>query len=317
MHSVTPLKTQALLEYLQQLQRQGETHVHLDDSSRLILREFYKRAKRAPQPADSPIKTASNKQQKLIPQPPVQQETQAQITPAQVSPAPDLTTSETAPFVNLKLTPLNSADSPELQLQDLGLQAKQWAESNMLTTLRNKAVLGEGNPSAKLVFVGDSPGYHEEKTGTPFNGPAGQKLNAILKAMGLTREDVYLTYIVKLRPSQPQQTTNTRKPTQQEVSAFQPFFAKEMEIIQPSLIIALGAEAGSGLLGIEQPLHTLRESPHQYQNTPLIVTFPLLHLLHKEATTEKRQLWEDMLTAMELIQLPISEKQRNYFLKSK
>lgn len=316
--------TKDLLEYLQQLQRQGETHVHLDDTSKSILRVFYKRAKllakgTPPETRSSPVlmdKTvAQSPHQEPIPSEEIREVEHTLPSKPREQPSSRPQTPSSPPTPQLKLKPLNPADSPELQLQSLAQQSQQWGESGLIPSLRNKAIFSSGNPRAHLAFVGDAPGYHEEKTSTPFNGPAGQKLDAILKAMGLNREEVYLSYLVKLRPNQAQQTTNTRKPEQHEIQTFLPIFEAEIQIVQPTVIIALGEEAGSNLLNGTHSLQELRSKTHDYRGIPLITTYPLLHLLHNEATTEKRSLWEDMLTAMELLNLPISEKQRGYFLK--
>ena len=326
-----PDQTQVLIQYLEQLQRHGQTHINLDDPARLILREFYKRAKRqqqAPQQAPSRHATPPREAQPYQGQPkqptqsvPTQNAEYKQPAPLEASPpSSPQSLQPQEPTRPTKLIPLQPTDTnhpAKSRLDSLNEQIQTWSQSGSIASLKNTCVLGAGNPQADLVFLGEAPGYHEEKASTPFCGPAGQKLDAILKTMGLAREQVYLSYLVKQRPSQPQQTTNTRKPTPAEASLYLPALEEEMNIVRPRAIIALGVNVASALTSQQGTLQELRASPHTWKGIPLTITYPLLHFLHKEATSEKRLFWEDMLQIMELLKLPISEKQRGYFLKQK
>lgn len=176
-------------------------------------------------------------------------------------------------------------------------------------------VFAVGNPDAKLMLVGEAPGFQEEKEREPFVGPAGQKLNDILKAMGIAREEVYISNIVKFRPATPRQTTNNRKPTPEEMASCMPFVRQEIEIIQPQCIVALGGTAAEGLLGISGAVGAMRGSWHEFDGIPVRVTYHPSYLLQSGANNSiKRQVWEDMLTVMEKLAMPISEKQRGFFL---
>ena len=176
-------------------------------------------------------------------------------------------------------------------------------------------VFSTGNPEAELMLVGEGPGYQEERQKMPFVGPAGQKLDAILKAMGLQRPDVYLTNVCKFRPMMRNQTTGNRKPTPAEMASTLPFLRQEIDIVRPAVIIALGATAAQGLLDSTDSVTSLRGQWHQFQGIALRVTYHPSYLLHRqEGLAEKRKVWEDMLAVMERLPLPISEKQRNYFL---
>lgn len=323
----SPDQTEVLIQYLEQLQRHGQTHINLDDPARLILREFYKRARRqqqAPQPAPSRHATPPREAQPQQSQP---QHTAAanteheQLPPSKaILPASPqgVQPQESAKLTKLiPLQPTDTSQTAQSRLDTLNQQVQTWSQSGSISSLKDTCVLGAGNPDADLVFLGEAPGYHEEKASTPFCGPAGQKLDAILKTMGLTRDQVYLSYLVKQRPSQPQQTTNTRKPTPEEARLYLPVLEEEMKIIRPRAIIALGVTTASTLTSQQGTLQELRSTPHSWEGTPLTITFPLLHFLHKEVTSEKRLFWEDMLQIMELLKLPISEKQRSYFLEKK
>lgn len=201
------------------------------------------------------------------------------------------------------------------RLASLRAQAEQWPAARSLGTLRETMVFATGNPEARVVLVGEAPGYQEEKEREPFVGPAGQKLNDILKAMGISRGEVYISNIVKFRPATPKQTTNNRKPSPEEMEACLPFVRAEIGIIKPECIVALGGTAAEGLLGLSGPVAGMRGKWHEFEGIPVRVTYHPSYLLQSGATgNAKRLLWEDMLAVMEKLGIPISEKQRGYFL---
>lgn len=134
-------------------------------------------------------------------------------------------------------------------------------------------------------------------------------------AMGLPRTEVYISNIVKFRPATPRQTTNNRKPTPEEMAACLPFVRTEIAIVKPQCIIALGGTAAEGLLGLEGTVTSMRGPWHDFEGTPVRVTYHPSYLLQSGGSTPvKRQVWEDMLAVMEKLGLPISEKQRGFFL---
>ncbi|MBC7980529.1 MAG: uracil-DNA glycosylase [Armatimonadetes bacterium] len=201
------------------------------------------------------------------------------------------------------------------RLENLRKQAEGWQAAIQLGTLREKMVFATGNPDAELMLVGEAPGYNEEKEGEPFVGPAGQKLNDILRAMGVRREDVYISNLVKFRPAMPRQTTNNRKPTPEEMAACLPLVMAEISIVQPKCIIAMGGTAAEGLMGLEGTVGSMREKWHDLKGIPTRVTYHPSYLLQSGASNQvKRFLWEDMLAVMERLQMPVSEKQRAFFL---
>lgn len=192
-------------------------------------------------------------------------------------------------------------------------------EARALGTLRETMVFAVGNPEARLMLIGEAPGYQEERQREPFVGPAGEKLTQILKAMGLPRESVYISNICKFRPAIEEggdQGTKNRKPTELEMRVCLPFVKAEIEIVQPVCIVALGATAAEGM-GLSGAVGKLRGQVHQVNGTPMIVTYHPSYILREEkeggGMQVKRQVWEDMLSAMEILGLPISEKQRGYF----
>jgi DNA polymerase len=192
-------------------------------------------------------------------------------------------------------------------------------EARALGTLRETMVFAVGNPEARLMLIGEAPGYQEERQREPFVGPAGEKLTQILKAMGLPRESVYISNICKFRPAIEgggDQGTKNRKPTELEMRVCLPFVKAEIEIVRPVCIVALGATAAEGM-GLSGAVGKLRGQVHEVNGTPMIVTYHPSYILREEkeggGMQVKRQVWEDMLSAMEILGLPISEKQRGYF----
>ncbi|MFM2198481.1 MAG: hypothetical protein RLZZ505_1913 [Verrucomicrobiota bacterium] len=265
----------SLIDFLQAEQARGRSHIFLDDSARDGLRELYIRMRRPPAATAAPVEPAA----------PVTQDA------------------------------VVSGSGKAEQLAGLRKQAERWAPAMALGTLREKMVFATGNPDAAIMLVGEAPGYNEEKEGEPFVGPAGQKLNDILKAMGLKREDVYISNLVKFRPSLPKQTTNNRKPTPEEMAACLPLVMAEISVVQPKLIIALGGTAAEGLLGLEGTVGSMRGKWHEVSGIPARVTYHPSYLLQSGGSNDvKRALWEDMLAAMERLGMPISDKQRGYFL---
>ena len=185
-----------------------------------------------------------------------------------------------------------------------------------LASSRKNVVFGVGNPDAQLMFVGEAPGADEDEQGEPFVGKAGQLLTRIIQATGLSRSDVYIANILKCRPDTPGQAAGNRKPTAEEMATCIPYLHEQIDLIRPRVLIALGATAVEGLLGKTIGITKLRGNWQTYRGTPLMPTYHPAFLLRNQAMSEKRKVWEDMLQVMEKLEMPISEKQRNYFLKA-
>ena len=184
-----------------------------------------------------------------------------------------------------------------------------------LASSRKNVVFGVGSIDAQLMFVGEAPGADEDEQGEPFVGKAGQLLTKIIQATGLSRADVYIANILKCRPDTPGQSAGNRKPTPDEMATCIPYLHEQIDLIQPKVIVALGATAVEGLLGKSLGITKLRGTWKTYRGTPLMPTYHPAYLLRNQAMSEKRRVWEDMLAVMEKLGMPISEKQRNYFLK--
>src|SRR3982074_2806158 len=183
-----------------------------------------------------------------------------------------------------------------------------------LVRSRTQTVFGVGNPDADLMFVGEAPGADEDAQGEPFVGRAGQLLTRIIETMGFSRQNVYIANVLKCRPDLPRGSTGNRAPTPAEMQTCLPYLREQIEIIQPKVLVALGAVAVEGLLGTRGTMRELRGRWHSYSGVPLMITYHPAYLLRNQSPSEKRKVWEDMLLVLERLDRPISEKQRNYFL---
>ena len=159
---------------------------------------------------------------------------------------------------------------------------------------RTNLVFGVGNPNARLMFVGEGPGRDEDLQGEPFVGRAGQLLTDIItKGMGLRREDVYIANVVKCRPPE------NRNPEPDEVAACEPFLKKQIELIHPEVIVALGKFAVQTLLQSKMPITKLRGQWHSYQGIKLMPTFHPAYLLRNPG--DKRLVWDDIKKVIEAL----------------
>ena len=183
-----------------------------------------------------------------------------------------------------------------------------------LVRSRKQVVFGVGNPNADLMFVGEAPGADEDEQGEPFVGRAGQLLTKIIEAMGVTRNDIYIGNVLKCRPDMPAGVSGNRKPKFEEMQTCLPWLQKQIAIIKPKVLVALGATAVEGLLGETSPMRDLRGKCLDFHGTPVIVTYHPAYLLRNQTLAEKRKVWEDMMLAMEKVGWPISQKQRGFFL---
>lgn len=183
-----------------------------------------------------------------------------------------------------------------------------------LAKSRTQTVFGVGSPEAEIMFIGEAPGADEDRQGEPFVGRAGQLLTKIIETMGFQRSEVYIANVLKSRPDMPPGAPGNRPPTPVEMKNCLPFLIEQINIVQPKVLVALGATAVEGLLGTRGTMRELRGKWHSFNDTPLMITYHPSYLLRNQTPAEKRKVWEDMLLVMERIGRPISEKQRNYFL---
>jgi DNA polymerase len=151
---------------------------------------------------------------------------------------------------------------------------------------RTHVVFGIGNPQAELMFVGEAPGRDEDLQGEPFVGRAGQLLTRIIEAIGMKRQDVYIANVIKCRPP------NNRNPEADEISRCEPYLIRQIALVKPRLIVALGTFAAQTLLKTKLPISQLRGRFHTYQGVRVMPTFHPAFLLRNP--DRKRAVWEDM-----------------------
>ena len=160
---------------------------------------------------------------------------------------------------------------------------------------RKTIVFGEGDPNAELMFVGEGPGADEDEQGRPFVGRAGQLLNKMIEAMGLKREQVYIANVVKCRPP------GNRTPEREEIETCSPFLLRQIAVIQPKAIVALGAVSARCLLGLNEPMARLRGRWFDFRGTRLAVTYHPAFLLRDPR--QKKETWKDLQMVMEYLGL--------------
>lgn len=161
-----------------------------------------------------------------------------------------------------------------------------------LATTRTQTVFGSGSREASWVVVGEAPGEQEDLQGVPFVGRAGQLLTEMLRAVGQAREDVFICNVLKCRPPQ------NRDPSAEESSKCQPFLKKQLALLNPRVIVAVGRIAAQTVLETQAPLSNLRSKTHDYAGVPLIVTYHPAYLLR--SPREKAKAWQDLLLARQI-----------------
>ena len=184
-----------------------------------------------------------------------------------------------------------SGDSLEAIQSDLGPDCRR---CKLCTMGRSQVVFGVGNAKARLMFVGEAPGEEEDKRGEPFVGRAGQLLTKIIEAIGLTREQVYIANVIKCRPP------SNRNPEGDEVAACEPYLFRQIDVIQPRVIVPLGKFAAQSLLKTMDPITRLRGRQFDYRGAALIPTFHPAYLLRNPSA--KREVWEDMKKVRAILQ---------------
>ena len=158
---------------------------------------------------------------------------------------------------------------------------------------RTQTVFGVGDPAARWMLIGEAPGMEEDRRGEPFVGRAGKLLDEMLRAVGLGRERVYIANTVKCRPP------GNRNPAAEEALACRAFLDRQIELVSPSIIVAVGKVAAQNLLGTDAPVGRLRGRRHQYGRIPLVVTYHPAYLLR--SPSQKRLVWDDLCLARDLV----------------
>jgi len=175
-------------------------------------------------------------------------------------------------------------------LEDIRNELGDCTRCKLCNQGRKTIVFGEGNPNSDVLFAGEGPGYHEDRMGRPFVGPAGELLDKMIAAMGLQREDTYICNVVKCRPPK------NRDPEPDEVDACHPFLKAQIESVKPKVIVALGRFAAQTLLDTSEGIGRLRGRFHPCFGVKLMPTFHPAYLLRNPGG--KRQVWEDLQKVM-------------------
>ncbi len=311
-----PTLRDIVLGFLRNLQERGVSRVSIEDDCRPILREWMLAARRGRTAAPAPTAPPPTPQQVPASTPAANDASElrrALNTPVPSNPPPSSAPAQDdIPFFR------PGGNSPAECWQNLRRMLPTWQPLRELGSLRTTAVFGAGNTAADIMFVGDAPNYQDEVSGTPFSGEAGGKLDGMLKAMGLTRQEVYITHLVKFRPAIPRQTTNNRPPNEKEIAFSSSVVEVEARLVQPKVIVALGVIAARGLLKQgDLPLAAYQQMNGNFCDIPVVVTHHPSYLLRTGNLAERRRLWEEMLRVMQMAGLPISDKQRGYFLPKK
>ncbi len=178
--------------------------------------------------------------------------------------------------------PLIGHESLEAVREDIG----ECTRCKLHRLGRSTIVFGVGHPSADLMFVGEAPGHDEDVQGIPFVGRAGQKLTQMIEAIGLTREAVYIANVIKCRPP------GNRNPEPDEVATCEPFLFRQVDVIKPKVIVALGTFAARSLLKTDDPISRLRGRVYIYRGAKLIPTFHPAYLLRNPSC--RRDVWNDL-----------------------
>lgn len=205
-----------------------------------------------------------------------------------------------APAVPVNTPKISDAEANPVRdamiaLRDQALACNLCSE---LSSTRKKVVFGSGNIRARLVFVGEAPGADEDEQGLPFVGRAGQLLTKMIEAMGLTRKDVFICNVLKCRPPE------NRPPKPDEKVNCKPFLLRQLELIKPEVICALGTHAAQSLLQTEETISALRGKTHTYAGVKLICTFHPAYLLRNPSA--KKDAWGDLQKVMGLLAAPKS-----------
>ena len=175
-----------------------------------------------------------------------------------------------------------------------------------LSRTRTQTVFGQGSPNARLVFVGEAPGFDEDRQGLAFVGRAGQLLTRMITAMGLTREEVFICNVLKCRPP------NNRDPSAEEILACSPYLREQLSIIEPEVLVALGSPAAKTLLSTTESIGRLRGRFHEYYPSgtigsgpaiPVMPTYHPAYLLRNP--NDKAKTWADLQMVMDLLGLPL------------
>ena len=223
----------------------------------------------------------------------------------EVSPQPGTTVEETIPPMPELVSAAPSFRdegemTPEQSLRAIREDIGDCTRCALHKQGRKQIVFGVGNPRADIMFVGEAPGADEDIQGEPFVGRAGQLLNNMISAMGIGRDDVYIANIIKCRPP------GNRTPEREECETCSPFLMRQIEVVKPKIIVALGAVAAKTLLGVNDAMINLRGHVYDFKNTKLAVTYHPAYLLRDPR--QKKEAWKDLQMVMKHLGMPMPKQ---------
>jgi DNA polymerase len=292
----------AVYDELVRRQQDGEKAVYLSEEVIQLMREASAKASADKATAVKPAPAAET----------------ADKAPAAPQPAAKKKPRATKPVIDVPKAPEVVLTGGDKAARMKALREQVLADEWCLSQVKpgKQVVFGVGSAEARIFFCGEAPGADEEVQGEPFVGPAGQLLTKIIKAMGLSRKDVYIANIMNYRPPMPTPVGN-RAPELNEMAYCLPFLKAQLEIVQPDVIVALGNTAMEGLMGHDpkRRITKIRGQWMEFDGVPLIPTFHPSYLLRNQSMSTKRLVWEDMLSVMERLSMPVSEKQLHFFRK--
>jgi uracil-DNA glycosylase len=308
---------QTLTDELRRLKQTGVKTVSVSDESIAALRQVI--ADAAPS-APGPMRETRSEPVTMAAKPVSPPASEPARSPPPVRSAPVAAASSSAPIP--ATAPVVSLPSADKAARWAALKEIVLKDATCCAHVRpgKKVVLGVGSLDARIMFVGEAPGAEEEVQGEPFVGPAGQLLTKMIQAMGLQRGDVYIGNIMNWRPEIATVAGATqvgnRPPNEEEMRYCLPYLRAQIEVVNPELLVALGSTAAQGLLGFGsfKALGDIRGKWHEFAGKPLMVTYHPSYILRNQSNRSKRMIWEDLLKVMDRAKLPVSEKQRGYFL---
>jgi DNA polymerase len=328
---------QALTDELRRLKAAGVTSVAVSEAGLASLRGAAAARKVAARPArPDPLPSAAG-MASIPADVPAANRAPVSAIPARASPAPEAAAAR-VPSLRKGAGRSSAAPTPAANLfppppvvsLPAGDRAARWqalldsvlADPVCAAHLRpgKRLVMGIGDLQARIFFVGEAPGAEEEIEGEPFVGPAGQLLTKMITGMGLTRSQVYIANVMNWRPELPVGPdgvqSGNRPPTEAEMAYCLPYLRAQIEIVDPAILVALGVSAAQGLLGFKsfRALGEVRGQWREFAGKPLMLTYHPSYILRNPTNRFKRLIWEDLLKVMERAELPVSDKQRGFFL---
>jgi len=196
-------------------------------------------------------------------------------------------------------------DEKVRQLNELDANQVSGCTKCRLCEQRTHTVFGEGDPDAKIMFIGEGPGENEDLQGRPFVGRAGQKLDEMIVAMGLRREQVYIANIVKCRPP------GNREPAPDEVATCTPYLERQIETIRPKVIVTLGRPAAMHMLQIKVSISRIRGQWQQWRGIKLMPTFHPAYILRNYTPETRAAVWEDLKKVLAELGLPVPSRKKS------